>query len=414
MSPERISRDAALERIRHHIRDNPPAAFDVNLLEGLGLVCAQDLFAAHATPAEARSSVDGYALNSAATREATADAPAVFRVEGELRPSTPAPSEPLPEGCAAMILTGGPLPPGADCVLPSEDAALDGRNLLVGRPLSAQEHVRAPGSDLKAGTRLVRRGEDLTPPVLAALAVSGVQKARAFRPPRTLVLALGNELCGLNETPAPGHMQADNLLLAAGLMRLRSVPEVFADPCANSLDAIAHRLNAQDFQCIITTGGTGPGERDFIRQAALEAGFTPLFHSLTLTPGKSMFAATRGGALLFALPGTPWAVFALLHALVLPAVCWLRGRTLPVPGPVLARPSVAIKPAQLGWERLVPCTISALGAELQAQPLLDRSRESRLDMLQAQGLLLVSDKVEAGELLPMIPIWETRRGHRPD
>ena len=149
-------------------------------------------------------------------------------------------------------------------------------------------------------------------------------------------------------------------------------------------------------------------------QAALEAGFKPLFTGLTLTPGKSMFAAVRSNTLLLALPGTPWAVFALMHALVLPAMCWLRGRTLPVPGLILARPSLLPGGAQLGWERLVPCTVSAVGAELHAQPLLDRTREARLDMLQAQGLLIVSDKAETGELLPMIPIWENRRGHRLD
>jgi molybdopterin molybdotransferase len=175
---------------------------------------------------------------------------------------------------------------------------------------------------------------------------------------------------------------------------------------------ITEKLALTDVQCIVTTGGTGPGERDFILEASRQAGFEPLFTGLTLTPGKSMFAAVRGDALLFALPGTPWAVFALMHAVVLPAICWLRGRTLPVPGPILARPSVTPTAAQLGWERLVPCTNSALGAELQAHPLLERTREARLDMLQAQGLLIVSDKVEQGELLPMIPIWENSRGHR--
>jgi hypothetical protein len=103
-----------------------------------------------------------------------------------------------------------------------------------------------------------------------------------------------------------------------------------------------------------------------------------------------------------------------MHALVLPAVCWMRGRTLPVPSPVLARPLVMPPLAQAGWEKLVPCTIAPHGSELHATPLLDRSRETRRDMIEAQGLLIVSGLEEPGELLPMIPIWEHRRGHRFD
>lgn len=412
MTLERISRDLALERIRHHIRDNAPEAVDLPLYESLGLVCAQDLFAAHSAPAEARSKVDGYALASVDTLGAQDGKPAQLRIAGQIRPSTPAPREALLSGHAAAILTGGPLPPGADCVIPVENAHVQGNGLDVTRVVVAGEHVRAAGSDLLAGTRIARRGDDLTPAVLAALAVSGVLRTRVFQDPRVLVLALGNELVPLNAEPAPGLMPADNLLLAAGLLRLRSVPRVMAEVCPNDLGQITARLSSGDFRCIITTGGTGPGERDFSRNAAEAAGFTPLFTGLTLTPGKSTFAAVRGNTLLFALPGTPWAVFALMHALVLPAVCWLRGRTLPVPGPILARPTAPLKPAQLGWERLVPCAISALGAELQAQPLTDRSREGRLDMLQAQGMLLVSGNTEEHELLPMIPIWESRRGQR--
>ena len=411
MTQERISRDLALERIRHHIHDSPPQVVELPLMDCLGLICAQDLCAVHSTPYEPRSTVDGFALASQATRLATPETPAAFAVKGEIRPSTAAP-EALSPGQAVAILTGGPLPIGADCVVTSESVLLEGQTLLVPRAVAEQEHVRAVGGDLKAGTRIVRRGEDLSPPVLAALSVSGAQRAKAYLPPKVLALALGNELDPLDAAPVPGHMPADNLLLVAGMLKQRSVPDVQADVCPNDLKEIGRRLAAAGPRCIITTGGTGPGQRDFIMQAAQSAGFEPLFTGLTLTPGKSMFAALRGETLLFALPGTPWAVFSLMHALVLPAMCWLRGRTLPVPGPILARPQLMPMAAQLGWERLVPCTVSALGAELQAQPLLDRTREARLDMLQAQGLLIISDNAENGALTPMIPIWENRRGYR--
>ena len=414
MTLERISRDLALERLRHHIHEHPPRTAQLPLAQALGLICAQDLFAAHATPDEPRSTVDGYALSSAQTRAATPDTPLQLRIEGQIRPSTAVTAD-LAPGQAVAMLTGGPLPQGADCVLRAEEAEAQADILVIRRELRPQEHVRAVGSDLKAGTRIVRRGDDLSPQVLAALAVSGVMQALAYQPPQVQVLALGNELSALGTAPSAGRMPADNLLMVAGLLRQRGVADVRAEVAANNQDGIAQKLtDAAGCQCIVTTGGTGPGERDFILEAALLAGFTPLFKGLTLTPGKSVLAATRGETLLLALPGTPWAVFALMHALVLPTVCWLRGRTLPAPGPILARPLGMPPLPHQDWEKLVPCAIAAHGAELQAQPLLDRARESRLDMLEAQGLLIITAKSEPGGLLPMIPIWENRRGHKLD
>ena len=325
------------------------------------------------------------------------------------------PTEPLPPGQAVVMLTGGQIPPGADCAVALEDVVVQDGRLVLTRELPPGLHVCQAGCDIKAGSRIVRRGEDFTPAVLATLAVSGILKTEAYVPPKTSVLAIGNELAPLDGQEGDGRISADNLLLAAGLLRLRGVGQVRSEVCANGLEHIAERLRAlADCDCIVTTGGTGPGQRDFILRAAVLAGFTPLFNGVALTPGKSFFAAVRGRTMLFALPGTPWAVFALMHALVLPAVCWMRGRTLPVPSPVLARPLVMPSLAQPGWEKLVPCTIEPHGSELRANPLLDRSRETRRDMIEAQGLLIVSGLEEPGELLPMIPIWEHRRGHRFD
>jgi len=408
---QRISRDQALERIRAHVRDHAPAAALLPLDQCHGLVCAKDLFALHATPSEACSSVDGYVLSSAATHEADQH-PARLRISGEIRPSTREPL-PLATGVAARILTGGRLPEGTDCVLPDEEAVVHGDQLTIAAEVRQNAHVRPAGSDLKAGTRIVRRGEDLSPQVLAALAVSGVARAQAFLSPRMRVLAIGNELAPLDAEAQPGRIPADNLLHVSGLLRLRGVPQVEAAVVANDLEGIAAELDAsQDFQCIVTTGGTGPGDRDFLFAACERAGFQPLFRGLTLTPGKSVFAATRDQTLLFALPGTPWAVFALMHTLVLPSMCWLRGRTLPVPTPVLARPLTPPPAPRQDWERLIPCTVTGHGAELHAQPLLDRNAENRLDMLAAQGLLIVSAQAEGNDLLPLIPIWENRRGQR--
>lgn len=412
-----VSRDQALELMRHHIRAHAPGSERLALHAALGRICADDQFAARSTPSTPRSSMDGYAVLAADTAGATLTTPATLALSGEIRPSTTDPA-PLALGHACAILTGGPLPPQADAIVAAEDVEAVGESggdvLRVFSEVRPGDHVRQVGADIRAGTRVVRRGEDYTPAVLAALALSGVMQVPACVNPEVLVLAVGNELSPLDAASGPGLTSADNLLLAAGLMRQRGLLNITSEVCPNSRDEVARRLEAAgEPSCIVTTGGTGPGQRDFLLQSARQAGFEILFHGLKLHPGKSVFAAVKGKTILFALPGTPWAVFALMHALVLPAACWLRGRALPVPIPVLARPDQMPPEAPPGWEKLVACTIAGVRNELHAHPLMDRSRENRLDMIEAQGLLLVPSHVTEGDLLPMIPIWEHRRGHRP-
>lgn len=413
---EPVSRDQALELLRHHMRTHAPGVERLPLDQALGRVCTDDQFAARSVPGRPRSSMDGYALSSEDIAGASLKNPVQLPLDaqgGEIRPSTSDP-DPLPPGKTRQILTGGLLPAGADAVVPAEDAEATVSHVRFFEEIAPGTHVRDIGADIRAGTRVIRRGEDYTPPILATLALSGTSLVPAYAQPEALVLAVGNELSALGATPAPGQTAADNLLLAAGQLRQRGVVNIISEVCANSPLTVADRLIAAgEPSCIVTTGGTGPGQRDCLMQAARLAGFEILFHGLKLLPGKSVFAAVKGRTILFALPGTPWAVFALLHALVLPAACWLRGRAIPVPIPVLARLDQVPPEAPPGWEKLVACTITAVRAELHAQPLVDRSREGRLDMIEAQGLLLVPPHVSEGDLLPMIPIWEHKRGHRP-
>lgn len=413
---EPVSRDQALELLRHHIRAHAPVTERLPMDLALGRVCADDQFAARSVPERPRSSMDGYAIAAAETSGACLKSPATLMLSGnetEIRPST-AESRPLAAGSARQILTGGPLPEGADAVVPSEDVELANGLVRFFDEVKPGAHVRDMGSDIRAGTRIIRRGEEYSPPILATLALSGTNLAPAYAQPDALVLAVGNELFPPGTAAGPGQTAADNLLLAAGLLRQRGMASIVSEVCANSPLVVADRLVAAgEPSCIITTGGTGPGQRDFLLQAARLAGFEILFHGLKLLPGKSVFAAVKGRTVLFALPGTPWAVFALMHALVLPAACWLRGRAIPVPIPVLAKLDQVPPEAPPGWEKLVACTITAVRATLHAQPLVDRNREGRLDMIEAQGLLLVPPHVSEGDLLPMIPIWEHKRGHRP-
>ena len=121
------------------------------------------------------------------------------------------------------MLTGGQLPAGADCALALEDVLVQDGRLVLTQELQPGLHVCQAGCDIKVGSRIVRCGEDFTPAVLATLAVSGIMKVEAHVPPKTAVLAIGNELAALDGPEVMGRMPADNLLLASGLLRLRGL-----------------------------------------------------------------------------------------------------------------------------------------------------------------------------------------------
>ncbi|MBA4358678.1 MAG: hypothetical protein C0405_13235, partial [Desulfovibrio sp.] len=141
MNDQRISRELALEHIRHHVRVNPPRTQMVHVAQALGLVSTGDLFAAHASPAMPVSAVDGYALDSRATLGAGPKNPASFAIKGEIRPSTTTPQAVDP-GQAALILTGGQLPGGADCAVAAEDAEVLDNRLVLTREFQPGEHIR--------------------------------------------------------------------------------------------------------------------------------------------------------------------------------------------------------------------------------------------------------------------------------
>ncbi|WP_419786109.1 molybdopterin molybdotransferase MoeA [Pseudodesulfovibrio sp.] len=385
MSTKRIDRHSALKRLMAHAQAIEPEL--VSPVEAVGRVAARDIAAKGDVPEHASSLRDGYAVRTPDI--ATADrAPVRLAVSRTIRAESADAGTILP-GEAVRVLTGGMVPLGADAVLAEEDVTEFDGAIEVSEPENPGWFVRPPGGEVPAGAPVVAAGSIITPQAAAVLMRAGASALPTCPIPRVRAFALGSELADPEDPhpPASARFLADNLILVGGLLHRAGVDVVETGVLPDKPETVTAALAAEQPELVITSGGTGRSERDFALQSAKAAGFTILFNGVDIRPGRNVFGAVRGGTLLLGLPGPPSAVFACLHAIVLPLLRHLRGLTAPME-PLIANvdQGFSVRP---GPEWVVPVTLRREGPELVATPLIDKGLPPLLAVSLAHGAALL-------------------------
>lgn len=294
--------EEARERILAHFA--PLGAEDVPLNEALGRVLAGDAIAGEELPPFANSAMDGYALRAEDTRAATDAAPARLRLAGEVAAGRVYAGE-VASGEAVRILTGAPLPAGANAVLQQELVAVADGMVTISRAVEVGNNVRPAGDDARPGMLLVAGGTELGPAEIALLAALGIHPARVTRRPRVAILATGDELAPLGERPRPGQIRESNSpYLAAAVARAGAEPWPLgvAPDRAEELRARLDAARAADL--ILTSGGVSVGDYDLVKQVLTERGNID-FWRVRMRPGKPLAFGLLGGTPLLGLPGNP-------------------------------------------------------------------------------------------------------------
>ncbi|MCA1831804.1 MAG: gephyrin-like molybdotransferase Glp [Actinomycetota bacterium] len=314
----------ALREVLSAFRPLPPVV--TPLRDALGLVCAETVTADHDVPPFPSSAMDGYAIHAADTAGATAEKPAVLTLAGDI-PAGTSSEEIVQRGTATKIMTGAPLPPGADAIVPWEDTQPRDGEIAVLVAVPERKHVRPQGEDVPAGTPVIPQGAMLGPVHLGVLASLGRAGVKAHPRPRVAVLSTGDELVEAGKPLGPGQIHESNAVLIAALLDRAGAAPGDVAMIGDDPDAIAAWLkkSATSHDLIVTTGGASVGEHDWMREVLTRDGELKMWR-VAIKPGKPIAFGSIGGTPVFGLPGNPGSAFVGMHVFVGAAVRVLSGR----------------------------------------------------------------------------------------
>ena len=242
-------------------------------------------------------------------------------------------------GSASRIFTGAPIPSGADSVLIQEDAEALEHHIVPTALVTAGDHIRTQGQDIKQGAVILPKGRRLKPADLALAASVGLETLPVYQPLRVAILSTGDELVEPPAELAPGQIYNSNRrALAASIKRLGMVPVDFGIvPDDEALTQLRLREATEQADIVMTTGGVSVGDRDFVKQSVRAAGQLELW-KLAIKPGKPLAFGHVHGKPFFGLPGNPVSSIVTFVALATPYLLKRQGAAdyLPVPWPGIA------------------------------------------------------------------------------
>lgn len=326
-TPDWLGFDEASARVLSEVR--PLAPERVLLSESLGRALAESLAATATLPPWDNSAVDGYAVRAGDVALASPASPVVLSVVGQLKAGD-APGAAVEERQAVRIMTGSPLPPGADAVVKVEDT--DGEatpgQVTVRRSVEAKRHVRSAGQDMRVGDLLLEVGDPIQPGTIAVLAALGHSEVLVRRRPVTAIVTTGDEL----RTPdrydevraGTGIPESNGPMVAAQVAQSGAVPR-YLGVSSDEPEALRTLLRAgAEADVLVTVGGASMGEADLVKRVLADLGFELDFWRVRIRPGSPFgFGWLPRGTTripVFSLPGNPASAFATFELFVRP---WL-------------------------------------------------------------------------------------------
>lgn len=299
-----ISVEEALTRILAEIK--PLEAIQVPLEEAAGLVLAEDVIAREDIPPFANSAMDGFALLSKDSQPRNGKPPRL-RVTGAVAAGYVA-DHAVEEGCAMRIMTGAPVPPGADTVIQVELTRSDGPEsewVEILQPVEPGNNIRPAGEDMHKGQAILQRGIEISPWGIGILATLGWAKVPVIRRPRVAILSTGDEIVDVDEQLQPGKIRNSNGYLLEAAVRQAGAEAHRLGVARDTVESLREKLTeALSYDVILTSGGVSVGDFDYVKDIMQEQGQMN-FWRINMRPGKPVAFGHISGIPLLGLPGNP-------------------------------------------------------------------------------------------------------------
>lgn len=300
---------------------------EISLWDAADRVLAEDIFAGHDQPPFPRSPLDGYALRSGDIREASKEHPIRLAVTDEADAGH-ASKKTVEKGTAIRIMTGAPIPSGADCVVGQEDTDYGEDTVEIYESVGAYENYCFAGEDYNKGEKILERNMRLCSVEIGVLAGLGMDKVRVYRKIRAAVLTTGDELMLPGEKLEEGKIYDSNLYMAVTRLISLGVDVICRGHMRDHPAEAAEWLGnaAKEADIIVTTGGVSVGKKDIMHEVLNLMGCERIFWKIAVKPGMPTLCAQYKGTLLICLSGNPFGAAVNLELLVRPVLSKLSGR----------------------------------------------------------------------------------------
>ncbi len=318
-----IKVEEALKTILEKIR--PLDCENVPITLALGCVIGEDIVSGRTIPPLANSAMDGYAVVAADTAFASKTKPAVLEVLEDV-PAGKVATQPIRTGQAIRIMTGAPLPDGADAVVRVEDTEAQAGKVKIFVAAAAGLDIRAAGEDVKTGELVIPKGSILRAAEIGMLAALGRSYVGVHQRPVVAVVSTGDELAEVDETPGPGKIVNSNgYSLAALVLEAGGIPLQVGIARDNREDLLAKFRAASRADIVISSGGVSVGDYDLVKDIMAEIGSRIQFWRVAMRPGRPLAFGLLEGKPLFGLPGNPVSSMVSFEQFIRPAILKMRG-----------------------------------------------------------------------------------------
>lgn len=298
----------------------------VSIKDSLKRVLYGDVKSKINNPPFNKSVFDGYAFKSEDSKGTSKENPIELKIVDEIFAGDFSERE-IKSGEAVRIMTGAPIPLGADCVLKQEETERHGDLVKIFKEMKENQNISFMGEDIKIGETLIKKGKRLDYADLGIMASSGISQVTVYKKPKVSIISTGDEVCDINSTLKPGKIYDSNLYSLSARIEELGYHVLSMEHVGDNILKIGKAIEKafEKSDIVFTTGGASVGEKDLMQKVAESIGFEKLFWKIKIKPGSAVVCSKREEKILISLSGNPNAALTTFELLGKPVLKKLEG-----------------------------------------------------------------------------------------